>query len=134
MSGVTDPVSDMLTRIRNGCVARMDSINIPYSKLKAEIARILGNEGYIKSHEINKDEGPGGIIKVYLKYNKNKACSISGLKRISKPGLRVYARRDEIPQVLGGLGTVVLSTSKGIMTGKEARKQQVGGEVICFIW
>lgn len=134
MSGVTDPVSDMLTRIRNGCIAKMDSVNIPYSKFKAEIAEILGKEGYIKSYEIRKDEGVGGTIKIYLKYSKDKKCSISGLKRISKPGLRVYVQKDEIPKVLGGLGTVILSTSKGVLTDGDARKQQTGGEVICFIW
>lgn len=134
MSGVTDPVSDMLTRIRNGFIARMDSVNIPYSKFKAEIARILDKEGYIKSHEIRKDEGVGGTIKIYLKYSKTKESSIGGLKRISKPGLRVYVQKNEIPKVLGGLGTVILSTSKGVLTDKEAKKQQTGGEVICFIW
>ncbi len=134
MSGVTDPISDMLTRIRNSCIAKMDSVNIPYSKFKNEIARILNEEGYIKSYEVLKDEGPGGIIKIYLKYSKDKKPSIIGLKKISKPGLRVYAQNDEIPKVLGGLGTVILSTSKGVLTGKEARKQKVGGEVVCYIW
>ncbi len=134
MSGVTDPISDMLTRVRNSCIAKKDNVNIPYSKLKMEIARVLSEEGYIRSYETGKDEGPGGIIKIYLKYSNDKKCSISGLKRISKPGLRVYAQKDEIPQVLGGLGTVILSTSKGVLTGANAKKQQVGGEVICYIW
>jgi small subunit ribosomal protein S8 len=134
MSGVTDPISDMLTRIRNNCIARLDSVNVPYSKLKNEIARILSEEGYIRSYELLKDECPGGVIKIYLKYSKDKKPSINGLKKISKPGLRVYARNNEIPKVLGGLGTVILSTSKGVLTGKEARKQKVGGEVVCFIW
>jgi len=134
MSGITDPISDMLTRIRNGGIARLTSVDIPYSKFKAEIAEILDKEGYIKSYEIHKDEGAGGIIRVYLKYGKNRKCSISGLKRISKPGLRVYVRKDEIPKALGGFGTVILSTSKGVLTDKDAKKQQVGGEVICFIW
>ncbi len=134
MSAVTDPISDMLTRIRNGCIARMDTVNIPYSKLKAEIARILEEEGYIRSYEVRKDENISGIIKVYLKYNKDKKSTITGLKRISKPGLRVYARKDEIPRVLGGLGTVILSTSKGMLTDTGARKQKVGGEVVCSIW
>ncbi|OFW50271.1 MAG: 30S ribosomal protein S8 [Actinobacteria bacterium RBG_13_35_12] len=134
MSAVTDPISDMLTRIRNGFIAKMDSVSIPYSKLKTEIARILGEEGYITSYEILKDESAGGIIKIYLKYSKDKKSIISGLKRISKPGLRVYAQRDEIPRVLGGLGTVILSTSKGVLTGKGAKKQGIGGEVICSIW
>ncbi len=134
MSAITDPISDMLTRIRNGCIARMDSVSIPYSKLKTEIARILEEEGYIRSYEIRKDENIGGIIKIYLKYNKDKKSTIAGLKRISKPGLRVYARKDEIPRVLGGLGTVIISTPKGVLTGEGAKKQRVGGEVICSIW
>jgi len=134
MSAVTDPVSDMLTRIRNGYIAKMDSVSIPYSKLKTEIARILGEEGYIRSYEIRKDENVGGIIKIYLKYNKDKKSTITRLKRISKPGLRVYAQKDEIPKVLGGLGTIILSTSKGVLTGTRAKKLGVGGEVICSIW
>ena len=134
MSAVTDPISDMLTRIRNGCIARMDAVGIPYSRLKAEIARILEEEGYIRSYEIRKDENVSGTIKIYLKYNKDKKSTITGLKRISKPGLRVYARKDEIPRVLGGLGTVILSTSKDIITDTGAGKQKVGGEVICSIW
>lgn len=134
MSAVTDPVSDMLTRIRNGYIAKMDSVSIPYSKLKTEIARILGEEGYIRSYEIRKDENAGGSIKIYLKYNKDKKSVITRLKRISKPGLRVYAQKNEIPKVLGGLGTVILSTSKGVLTGAGAKKLGVGGEVICSVW
>lgn len=134
MSAVTDPVSDMLTRIRNGYIAKMDSVSIPYSKLKTEIARILDEEGYIRSYEIRKDENVGGLIKIYLKYDKDKKSVITVLKRISKPGLRVYAQKDEIPRVLGGLGTVILSTSKGVLTGTGAKKLGVGGEVICSIW
>ncbi|MBE3113606.1 MAG: 30S ribosomal protein S8 [Actinobacteria bacterium] len=134
MSAVTDPVSDMLTRIRNGYIAKLDSVSIPYSKLKTEIAMILDEEGYIRSYEICKDENVGGLIKVYLKYDKDKKSVITALKRISKPGLRVYAQKDEIPRVLGGLGTVILSTSKGVLTGTGAKKLGVGGEVICSIW
>lgn len=134
MSAVTDPVSDMLTRIRNGYIAKMDSVSIPYSKLKTEIARILDEEGYIRSYEIRKDENTGGLIKICLKYDKDKKSVITVLKRISKPGLRVYAQKDEIPRVLGGLGTVILSTSKGVLTGTGAKKLGVGGEVICSIW
>lgn len=134
MSAVTDPVSDMLTRIRNGYIAKMDSVSIPYSKLKTEIARILDEEGYIRSYEIRKDENAGGLIKICLKYDKDKKSVITVLKRISKPGLRVYAQKDEIPRVLGGLGTVILSTSKGVLTGTGAKKLGVGGEVICSIW
>lgn len=134
MSAVTDPVSDMLTRIRNGYIAKMDSVSIPYSKLKTEIARILDEEGYIRSYEIRKDENASSLIKIYLKYDKDKKSAITVLKRISKPGLRVYAQKDEIPKVLGGLGTVILSTSKGVLTGTGAKKLGVGGEVICSIW
>ncbi|MBU4313442.1 MAG: 30S ribosomal protein S8 [Actinobacteria bacterium] len=134
MSAVTDPVSDMLTRIRNGYIAKLDSVGIPYSKLKTEIAMILDEEGYIRSYEIRKDENVGGLIKIYLKYDKDKKSVITALKRISKPGLRVYAQKDEIPRVLGGLGTVILSTSKGVLTGTGAKKLGVGGEVICSIW
>jgi len=134
MSAVTDPVSDMLTRIRNGYIANMDSVSIPYSKLKTEIARVLGEESYIRSYEVHKDESVGGLIKVYLKYNKDKKSAITRLKRISKPGLRVYAQKDEIPRILGGLGTVILSTSKGVLTGTGAKKLGVGGEVICSVW
>jgi small subunit ribosomal protein S8 len=134
MSAVTDPVSDMLTRIRNGYIAKLDSVSIPYSKLKTEIAMILDEEGYIRSYEIRKDENTGGLIKICLKYDKDKKSVITALKRISKPGLRVYAQKDEIPRVLGGLGTVILSTSKGVLTGTGAKKLGVGGEVICSIW
>ncbi len=134
MSAVTDPVSDMLTRIRNGYIANMDSVSIPYSKLKTEIARVLGEESYIRSYEVHKDESVGGLIKVCLKYNKDKKSAITRLKRISKPGLRVYAQKDEIPRILGGLGTVILSTSKGVLTGTGAKKLGVGGEVICSVW
>jgi len=134
MSVVTDPISDMLTRIRNGCIANMDYVNIPYSKLKAEIASILNEEGYIQSYEIYKDENISGIIRVYLKYNKDKNSTITGIKRVSKPGLRVYVKKDEIPRVLGGLGTVIISTSKGVITGAGAKKLGIGGEVLCSIW
>lgn len=134
MSAVTDPISDMLTRIRNGCIANMESVNIPYSKLKKEIARIMSEEGYIQSFEIHKDENTSGIIKVHLKYNKDKNSTITGIKRISKPGLRVYVKKDEIPKVLGGLGTVIISTSKGVLTGTGARKMGIGGEILCSIW
>ena len=107
---------------------------MPYSKLKTEIARILNEEGYIKSYEILKDESISGIIKVYLKYNRDKNSTITGIKRVSKPGLRVYVKKDEIPKVLGGLGTVIISTSKGVLTGTGAKKLGIGGEVLCSIW
>ena len=130
---MTDPIADMLTRIRNGNDAKHKSVEIPASKMKAEIARILLEEGYIKSYDV-LEEGPQGKINVELKYGNNDEKVISGIKRISKPGLRVYAKSTEIPRVLGGLGVAVISTSKGIMTDREARKEQVGGEVLCYVW
>jgi len=134
MSYMSDPVADMLARIKNAYTANMDTVVIPFSKFKADITNILDEEGYIRSHEVRKDEGIQGVIKVHLKYNKNGNCAISGLKRISKPGLRVYAEKDKIPQVLGGLGVVIISTSKGVLTGSKAKKSGIGGEVICSIW
>ncbi|CAC9934337.1 ribosomal protein S8 [Aedoeadaptatus nemausensis] len=130
---MTDPIADMLSRIRNGNDARHKSVEIPASKIKAEIARILLEEGYIKSYDV-LEEGPQGKINVELKYGSNDEKVISGIKRISKPGLRVYAKSTEIPRVLGGLGVAVISTSKGIMTDREARKEQIGGEVLCYVW
>ncbi|MCL5069630.1 MAG: 30S ribosomal protein S8 [Actinobacteria bacterium] len=131
---VTDPISDMLTRVRNASKARLDTAVIPSSKLKAEIAKILFEEGYINSFEVSDGGNINGILKIYLKYGKDKKGVIEGLKRISKPGLRVYAEKEKIPRVLGGLGTVIISTSQGIMTGKKAKKLGIGGEVICYIW
>ena len=130
---VTDPIADMLTRIRNAYTARHDVVNIPASNMKKAIAQILLSEGYIKGFEVVQD-GPQGTIRVTLKYAQNKQKVIIGLKRISRPGLRVYARKDQIPKVLGGLGIAILSTSKGVMTDKDARKQAVGGEVLAYIW
>ncbi|MDQ0508836.1 small subunit ribosomal protein S8 [Peptoniphilus ivorii] len=130
---MTDPIADMLTRIRNGNDAKHKSVQIPASGMKAEISRILLEEGYIKSYEVIEDEQQGKI-NVELKYGKNDEKVISGIKRISKPGLRVYAKHTEIPKVLGGLGIAVISTSKGIMTDRDARKEQVGGEVLCYVW
>ncbi|ABY92183.1 SSU ribosomal protein S8P [Thermoanaerobacter thermohydrosulfuricus] len=130
---MTDPIADMLTRIRNANIARHETVEIPASNMKRAIAMIMLKEGFIKSVE-EIDDGKGGILKLTLKYGPNKERVISGLKRISKPGLRVYARHDELPRVLGGLGIAIISTSKGIMTDKEARKAGVGGEVICYIW
>ena len=134
MSYMSDPVADMLARIKNAYTTNMDTVVIPFSKFKADIANILDEEGYIRSHETRKDEGIQGVIKVHLKYNKNGNCAISGLKRISKPGLRVYAEKDRIPKVLGGLGVVIVSTSKGVLTGSKAKKSGIGGEVICSVW
>lgn len=129
---MTDPIADMLTRIRNATVVRDKVVEIPSSKIKQELVKILKDEGYIQDFEL-VDDGKQGIIRIYLKYN-GKDKVISGLKRISKPGLRVYARKDEIPKVLGGLGIAILSTSQGIMTDRSARRSGLGGEVICYIW
>ena len=133
MAVVTDVIADMLTRIRNANQMRYKEVKIPASKLKCELAKILKEEGFIKDYKLVKDDVQGVII-VTLKYGDNKERVITGLKRISKPGLRVYAKSDEIPKVLNGLGIAIISTSKGIMTDKEARKQNVGGEVIAYIW
>ena len=130
---ITDPIADMLTRIRNANSSKHESVNVPASKLKIEIARILNEEGYINGYEVI-DDGLQGIIKITLKYAANKQKVITGLKRVSKPGLRVYAGKDELPRVLRGLGIAIISTSKGIMTDKEARKLNVGGEVLAFVW
>ena len=129
-----DPIADMLTRIRNANTAKHDTVDIPASKMKLAIAEILFNEGYIKKYEVVED-GNFKSIRVTLKYGKDKNEKIiTGLKRISKPGLRVYAGKDELPKVLGGLGIAILSTNKGVITDKEARKLQVGGEVLAFVW
>ena len=133
MAVINDPIADMLTRIRNGLIARHDAVTIPASNMKKSIAKILLDEGYIKSVDYI-DDGLQGQIKVTLKYVAGKESVIKGLKRISKPGLRVYARNDEIPKVLGGLGIAIVSTSKGVMTDKEARNAGVGGEVLAYIW
>ena len=130
---VTDPIADLLTRIRNANQMRYNEVVVPSSKMKLEIVEILKNEGYIASYKIDKNEVQDNII-ITLKYGKNKERVISGLKRISKPGLRVYAKAEEVPTVLNGLGISIVSTSKGIMTGKEARKQNLGGEVLAYIW
>jgi small subunit ribosomal protein S8 len=129
---ITDPIADMLTRIRNANTQRHETVDIPSSKLKKSIAQILLDEGYIKSFEEIEDNAQG-IIRITLKY-VNKQKVISGLKRISKPGLRVYANKDELPKVIGGLGIALISTSKGIMTDKQARKEGIGGEVLAFVW
>lgn len=130
---MTDPIADMLTRIRNGNHAKHESVDIPASTIKKEIAGILLAEGYIKGFDVIED-GKQGIMRVQLKYSEDKSRVITGIKRISKPGLRVYVKRDEVPRVLGGLGIAILSTSKGIQTGKTAKQQGVGGEVICYVW
>ena len=130
---ITDPIADMLTRIRNANTAKHETVDIPASNMKKAIAEILNNEGYIKGYQIIED-GKQGVIRVTLKYTSNKEKVISGIKRISKPGLRMYAPADELPRVLKGLGIAIISTSKGIMTDKEARKLNIGGEVLAFIW
>ena len=130
---ITDPIADMLTRIRNAGSARHETVDIPNSKMKKAIAEILLEVGYIKSFQLI-DDGTQGIIRVTLKYLPGKEKAIQGLRRVSKPGLRVYAGADELPQVLRGLGIAIISTSKGIMTDKKARAQHVGGEVLAFVW
>lgn len=130
---VNDPIADMLTRIRNALVAKHDSILVPASNEKKAVAKILLDEGFIKSVDLVGD-GVQGAIKIGLKYDANRKSVITGLKRISKPGLRVYAKSEELPKVLGGLGIAIISTSKGVMTDKEARKNAVGGEVLCYVW
>ena len=130
---ITDPIADMLTRIRNAGSARHETVDIPNSKMKKAIAEILLEEGYIKSFQLI-DDGTQGVIRVTLKYLPGKERAIQGLRRVSKPGLRVYAGADELPQVLRGLGIAIISTSKGIMTDKKARAQHVGGEVLAFVW
>ena len=130
---VTDPIADLLTRMRNANQMRYNEVVVPSSKVKQEIVKILKDEGYIEDYKIEKNNVQDNII-ITLKYGKNKERVISGLKRISKPGLRVYAKAEEIPTVLNGLGISIVSTSKGIMTGKEARKENLGGEVLAYIW
>ncbi len=130
---MTDPIADMLTRIRNALVAKHDAVEVPASNMKKEIARILLQEGYITSYDL-VEEGVQGKIVITLKYGPNGEKVISGLKRVSKPGLRIYAGHEELPKVLGGLGIAIISTSKGVMTDKEARKNNHGGEVLAYVW
>ncbi|WP_027726444.1 30S ribosomal protein S8 [Tuberibacillus calidus] len=130
---MTDPIADMLTRIRNANNVRHESLELPGSKVKREIAEILKREGFIKDVEYIEDNKQG-ILRIFLKYGPNNERVITGLKRISKPGLRVYAKANEVPKVLGGLGIAIVSTSKGIITDKEARQQNVGGEVLAYVW
>ncbi|MGI5824978.1 MAG: 30S ribosomal protein S8 [Bacillota bacterium] len=130
---MTDPIADFLTRIRNANMVYMDKVEIPASKTKKGLAEILKAEGFIKDVEYIED-GKQGVIRVYLKYGANREKVINGLKRISKPGLRVYVGKDELPKVLGGLGIAIISTSKGLMVDRKARKEGLGGEVICYVW
>ncbi|MBO9131107.1 30S ribosomal protein S8 [Bacillus sp. 165] len=130
---MTDPIADMLTRIRNANMVRHEKLEVPASKIKKEIAEILKREGFVRDVEYIEDNKQG-IIRIFLKYGANNERVISGLKRISKPGLRVYAKTNEVPRVLNGLGIAIVSTSKGVMTDKEARQQQTGGEVLAYVW
>ena len=130
---ITDPIADMLTRIRNANNAKHDTVDVPASNMKKAIAQILLEEGYIKNFQLI-DDGTQGVIRITLKYNAGKEKVLSGLRRVSKPGLRVYAGADELPRVLRGLGTAIVSTSKGVMTDKKAREAHAGGEVLAFIW
>ncbi|MGI6747390.1 MAG: 30S ribosomal protein S8 [Anaerovoracaceae bacterium] len=130
---MTDPIADMLTRIRNANTVGHPTVDIPASKMKKSIAGILTEEGYIKGFDVIEDNKQG-IIRIQMKYGANKERVITGIKKISKPGLKVYAKSDEVPKVLGGLGVAIISTSKGVISDKQARKLGVGGEVICYIW
>ncbi len=130
---MTDPVADFLTRIRNANVAYREEIDLPSSKLKASMADILKREGYIRDYAVDPTE-PQATLRLALKYSTERERAISGLRRVSKPGLRVYAKRDEVPRVIGGLGIAVISTSSGLMTDREARKRGVGGEVLAYVW
>ena len=130
---MTDPIADMLTRIRNANVVKHETVDVPASNIKKELARILLEEGFVRGYDVIED-GKQGIIRIQLKYGQTGERVISGLKRISKPGMRVYAASHEVPRVLNGLGISVISTSKGILTDKQARKENVGGEVICYVW
>ena len=130
---VTDPIADMLTRIRNASSAGKETVSIPSTKVLAQIARVIGEEGYIEGYVI-EDAKPQNILTITLKYGKNRAKTIKGIRRISKPGLRIYSAAQDLPRVLGGLGTAVISTSKGMMCDRDARKKGVGGEVIAYIW
>jgi small subunit ribosomal protein S8 len=132
---MTDPIADMLTRIRNANVAMHDEVRMPSSKVKEALARILEREGYIDGFSVNSDAGrPGRTLEIRMKYAADRSRTINGLRRISKPGLRVYTKADRLPRVLGGLGVAVLSTSQGLMTDREARERKMGGEVLCFVW
>ena len=132
---LTDPIADMLTRIRNANTAMHDTVKMPNSKLKEALAGVLKREGYIDGFDVNPStQGPGSVLEIKLKYATDRTRTIGGLRRVSKPGLRIYAQADRMPRVLGGLGVAVLSTSQGLMTDREARKRRMGGEVLCYVW
>ena len=130
---ISDPIADMLTRIRNAIMARHDSVLIPASRMKLDVARIIKNEGFINDYEVLRGK-PHRVIKIYLKYDDKNQPILSGLERISKPGLRMHVQRKEIPRVYGGLGIAILSTSKGMMTGQQAWRRRIGGELLCYVW
>lgn len=130
---MTDPIADMLTRIRNAVLVRKKDVSIPSSRMKVEIAKILKDEGYIKNFKVI-DDNKQGILSILLKYGEDKTCSITGLRRVSRPGCRIFCTKDSIPKVLNGLGVVVISTSRGILTGRKCEEEGVGGEVLCEIW
>ena len=130
---ISDPIADMLTRIRNAIMARHDSVLIPVSRMKLSIARILKDEGFISDYEVLRSK-PHRVIKIYLKYSDKNQSVLSGLERVSKPGLRIYVQQKEIPRVYGGLGIAIVSTPKGVMTGKQAWRQGIGGELLCYVW
>jgi small subunit ribosomal protein S8 len=132
---MTDPIADMLTRIRNGSVAAQDVVRMPSSKLKESLANILRREGYIADFRVTEDPSrPGRILEITMKYSAERVPTITGLRRVSKPGMRVYTKADRLPRVLGGLGVAVVSTSQGLMTDREAREKRVGGEILCYVW
>ena len=132
---MTDPIADMLTRIRNANSAQFDTVKMPGSKLKESLAKILEREGFISGFKVSDDPArPGTTLEILLKYSEERVRTIEGIKRVSKPGLRIYAKADAMPRVLGGMGVAVLSTSKGLMTDREARKRHLGGEVLCYVW
>lgn len=130
---MTDPIADMLTRIRNGAMAKKETVDMPASNLKVEIAKVLKAEGYISAYKLQKDDKQG-ILNIALKYDENKVSVVEGIKRVSKPGSRVYVKTDAVPKVINGYGIAILSTSKGLMVDREARKSKVGGEILCNVW
>jgi small subunit ribosomal protein S8 len=130
---MTDPIADMLTRIRNGVSARHDNVQMPSSKIKVAIAKVLKEEGFIRDFQVS-EEAPRTMLKIDLSYKGRKEPVLSGIKRVSKPGLRVYVQKREIPRVLGGLGVAIISTPEGVMTGQHARQKSIGGEILCYVW
>lgn len=131
---VTDPIADMLTRIRNAIQVRHESVIIPASRMKVALARILKDEGFVEDYDVSRRDSPQGIIRILLHYREKNEPAMAGLKRVSKPGLRVYVHKGEIPRYYGGLGVSILSTSKGVMTGRQAWREGVGGELLCYVW